>query len=359
MKMTFRWYGAGYDPIPLQYIKQIPGTSGIMGVLSGKAAGEVWEKSEIKELMDDVHAAGLECEVIESVNVHEDIKLGLPTRDEYIKNYCTTLENLAEFGVKVVIYNFMPVFDWLRTELAHVNEDGSTCLYYNHAEIEGMSPRDIVERTAEDSGGLTLPGWEPERLAHLDEVMQRYAGVTADDMRANYKYFLEGIIPTCERVGIRMAVHPDDPAWDLFDLPRICNKRDDLDKIVRLVDSPANALCVCSGSLGSNPDNDVPAIFREFGERGKIAAAHVRNVKYLGYKHFQEAPHPSDTGDLDMFAIMEAIYDTCPDVYVRPDHGRMIWGETGRPGYPLYDRALGITYLIGLWEALQKMKGNR
>ena len=356
MKMTFRWYGSGYDPIPLQYIKQIPGVSGIMGVLSGKAAGEVWTKEEIGELMDEVHAAGLECEVIESVNVHEDIKLGLDTRDEYIKNYCTTLENIAAHGVKVVIYNFMPVFDWLRTELAHENEDGSTCLYYDHAEVEGMTPREIVERTAQDSAGLTLPGWEPERLERLDEVMALYEGVTKEDMRANYRYFLEGIIPTCERVGIRMAVHPDDPAWDLFGLPRICNKRDDLDAIVKMVDSPANALCVCSGSLGSNPDNDVPAIFREFGERGRIAAAHVRNVKYLGEKHFQEAPHPSETGDLDMHAIMEAIYETCPDVYIRPDHGRMIWGEEGRPGYPLYDRALGITYLLGLWEALSKRK---
>lgn len=127
MKMTFRWYGAGFDPIPLQYIKQIPGVTGIMGTLSYKQAGENWEKEEIKELIDDVHAAGLECEIIESVNVHEDIKLGLDTRDEYIENYKTTLENLAEFGVKVVVYNFMPVFDWLRTDLFHEDpRDGST-----------------------------------------------------------------------------------------------------------------------------------------------------------------------------------------------------------------------------------------
>ncbi|MCL3778276.1 MULTISPECIES: mannonate dehydratase [unclassified Actinomyces] len=358
MNMTFRWYGEGFDPIPLQHIKQIPGMTGIMGVLSDKAAGEVWGAEEIGALVSQVNAAGLDCEVIESVNVHEDIKMGLPTRDEYIRSYCTTLENLAEHGIKVVIYNFMPVFDWLRTELAHVNEDGSTCLYYDHAEVEGMTPREIVERTARDSNGLTLPGWEPERLGHLDEVMERYQGITREQMRDNYRYFLEGIIPTCERVGIRMAVHPDDPAWDLFGLPRICNTRDDLDRIVRMVDSEANSLCVCSGSLGSNPDNDVPAIFREFGERGRIAAAHVRNVKYLGDKHFQEAPHVSATGDLDMAAIIEAIHDTCPDVYVRPDHGRMIWGETGRPGYPLYDRALGATYLTGLFEATAKLKAR-
>lgn len=231
MKMTFRWYGEGFDPIPLQYIKQIPEMTGIMGTLSGKQAGEVWEDQEIKDMIAPVHAAGLECEVIESVNVHEDIKMGLATRDEYIANYNTTLENLANNGVKVVVYNFMPVFDWLRTELAHVTDDGSNCLYYDHAEVEGMSPRDIVERTAKDSGGLTLPGWEPERLERLDEVMALYQDIDHEAMRANYRYFLEGIIPTAEKVGIKMACHPDDPAWDLFGLPRIHRNRDDMDKI--------------------------------------------------------------------------------------------------------------------------------
>ncbi|MFC5370430.1 mannonate dehydratase [Arcanobacterium bovis] len=356
MKMTFRWYGEGYDPIPLQYIKQIPEMTGIMGVLSGKQAGEVWEEAEIGELIGGVNDAGLECEVIESVNVHEDIKLGLSTRDEYIENYNKSLENLAKFGVKVVVYNFMPVFDWLRTELAHVTDDGSNCLYYDHAQIEGMTPRDIVEITAKESGGLTLPGWEPERLERLDEVMRLYEDVDHNKMRDNYRYFLEGIIPTAEKVGIKMACHPDDPAWDLFGLPRIYRNRDDMDKIANLYDSQYNGFCICSGSLGSNPDNDVPAIFREFGERGLMNAAHVRNVKYLGPKKFHEAPHPSSTGDLDMFAIMEAIYDTNPDVHIRPDHGRMIWGETGRPGYPLYDRALGAVYLNGLWESIHKMK---
>lgn len=354
MKMTFRWYGEGYDPIPLRYIKQIPEMTGIMGTLNGKAAGEVWEEHEIREMIDGVHAAGLECEVIESVNVHEDIKLGLPTRDKYIDAYNKCLENLAKCGVKVVIYNFMPVFDWLRTELAHVTEDGSNCLYYDHAQIEGMTPRDIVELTAKESGGLTLPGWEPERLAHLDTVMEKYQEVDHDKMRANYRYFLEGIIPTAEKVGIKMACHPDDPAWDLFGLPRIYRNRDDMDKIAGLYDSNFNGFCICAGSLGSNPDNDVPAIFREFGKRGLMNAAHVRNVKYLGSKKFHEAPHPSSTGSLDMYAIMEAIYETNPDVYIRPDHGRMIWGETGRPGYPLYDRALGAVYLGGLWEAIVK-----
>lgn len=245
MKMTFRWYGAGFDPIPLQYIKQIPGVTGIMGTLSYKQAGENWEKEEIKELIDAVHAAGLECEIIESVNVHEDIKLGLDTRDEYIENYKTTLENLAEFGVKVVVYNFMPVFDWLRTDLFHEDpRDGSTSLYYDHDKIQGMTPQDIVNNTEEDSGGLTLPGWEPERLARLDEVMALYQGMTGDKLRENWKYFLEAIMPTCERVGIKMACHPDDPAWDLFGIPRVYKNMDDIVKILDLHESKNHGLCV-------------------------------------------------------------------------------------------------------------------
>ncbi len=353
MKMTFRWYGSANDPIPLQYIRQIPGTSGIMAAMDEFPAGEVWPLEHIQKYVEEVHGAGLQCEVIESVNVHEDIKLGLPTRDALITNYCTTLENLAQCGIKVVIYNFMPVFDWLRTDLAHVNSDGSTCLYYDDAKLRDMTPQDIVKATL-DNATFRLPGWEPERMAQLDEVMGQYRSIDTDQMRENYAYFLRGIIPTCERVGIRMAVHPDDPAWPLFGLPRICHSMEDLDAIVSMVDSPANSLCVCSGSLGSDPANDVPAIFTRFGEKGRVAAAHVRNVRWLGERHFQEAAHWSSDGSLDMYAIMKAIHDHCPDVYIRPDHGRMIWGETGRPGYPLYDRALGITYLNGLWEAIEK-----
>ncbi|MEA5135851.1 MAG: mannonate dehydratase [Candidatus Fimivivens sp.] len=356
MKMTFRWFGSKSDRITLSQIKQIPGTSGLMGVLDYKAAGEVWTEEEIKSYVDEVHAAGLECEVIESVNVHEDIKMGLPTRDKYIENYCITIRNLAKYGVKVIVYNFMPVFDWLRTDLAHpIVEDGSNSLYFDERELGSMTPIEIVRRTAANSNGFTLPGWEPERLAELETTLMRYEGITQDMLRENYKYFLDGIIPTCEACGIVMACHPDDPAWPIFGLPRIAHSQADFDKIVALHDSPCNTVCLCTGSLGSNPENDIPAVIRHFGEMGRIGCMHVRNVKYLGHHHFREASHLSSDGDLDMFEIMKAIYDTCPNTYVRPDHGRMIWDETGRPGYGLYDRALGITYLNGLWEAIDKM----
>ena len=356
MKMTFRWYGKDSDNITLKQIRQIPGMSGVMGVLDYKAAGEVWEEEEIKEYVDGIHAAGLECEVIESVNVHEDIKMGLPTRDKYIENYCKSIRNLAKYGVKVIVYNFMPVFDWLRTDLAReIPEDGSNSLYFDEAELGDMTPVDLVKNTIENCNGFTLPGWEADRLADLERVLAIYKNITPDDLRANYKYFLDGIIPTCEECGVKMAVHPDDPAWPIFGLPRISHCQEDFAKIVKLHDSPCNTLCLCTGSLGSNPENDIPAIIRHFGEMNHIGCLHVRNVKHLGVRKFREAPHLSETGDLDLFEIMKAVYDTCPDAYIRPDHGRMIWDEVGRPGYGLYDRALGATYINGLWEAICKM----
>ena len=356
MKMTFRWYGSDSDSITLKQIRQIPGMSGLMGVLDYKAAGELWTEEEIKAYVDEVHAAGLECEVIESVNVHEDIKMGLPTRDKYIENYITTIRNLAKYGIKVIVYNFMPVFDWLRTDLAReIPEDGSNSLYFDEKELGDMTPVDLVRNTIDNCNGFTLPGWEPERLAELETTLEHYKNITPDMLRENYKYFLDAIIPVCEEVGIRMAVHPDDPAWPIFGLPRISHSQEDFDKIVALHDSPANALCLCTGSLGSNPENDIPNIIRHFGEKDRIACLHVRNVKYLGHRKFREAAHLSSEGDLDLFEIMKAIYDTCPDTYIRPDHGRMIWDEVGRPGYGLYDRALGAVYLNGLWEAINKM----
>lgn len=357
MKLTFRWYGEGRDSVTLQNIRQIPGCTGLMGLLDDKAAGEVWPEEEIKAYIDHVHEAGLECEVIESVNVHEDIKLGLPTRDQYIENYITSIRNLAKYGVKVIVYNFMPVLDWLRTDLVRViPEDGSNSLYYDEQELGSMTPVEIVKRTAENSNGFSLPGWEPERLADLERVMELYRSVDEDALLKNYQYFLEAIIPVCEEVGIRMACHPDDPGWKIFGLPRIAHDQEGFDKIIALKDSPANTVCLCTGSLGSNVKNDIPAIIRHFGSMDRIGCLHVRNIKHLGAdRRFRESAHLSSEGDLDMFEIMKAVYDTCPDTYIRPDHGRMIWDEVGRPGYGLYDRALGLTYLNGLWEAICKM----
>ncbi|MDR2940307.1 MAG: mannonate dehydratase [Clostridiales bacterium] len=355
MKMTFRWFGPKSDTVSLSQIKQIPAMTGLMGFLDYKAAGEVWPLEEIGAYINEAAASGLECEVIESVNVHEDIKMGLDTRDGYIANYIATIRNLAKYGVKVIVYNFMPVFDWLRTDLAReIPEDGSNSLYFDEKDLGAMGPIDIVKKTAEGSKGFSLPGWEPERLKELESTLKRYENISADKLRENLKYFLDAVTPVCEEVGAVMACHPDDPGWPIFNLPRIAHDLDGLKKIVGLNSSKANSLCLCTGSLGSNTENDIPAIIRHFGTQGRIACMHIRNVKHLGYRHFRESSHLSKDGDLDMYAIVKAVYDTCPDIYVRPDHGRMIWGESARPGYGLYDRALGACYLNGLWEAIER-----
>ena len=169
-----------------------------------------------------------------------------------------------------------------------------------------------------------------------------------------FKYFLDGIIPTCEEVGVKMACHPDDPAWPVFGLPRITHSQADYDIMVKLHDSPANTLCLCTGSLGSNPDNDIPAIIRHFGEMDRIGAMHVRNVKILDDGSFEESAHFSACGSLDIPRIMKILHDNGFTGYVRPDHGRNIWDEGGKPGYGLYDRALGAAYINGLFEMSAK-----
>lgn len=356
MKMTFRWFGEGYDSISLEKIRQIPGKPGIVSAIYDVPVGEVWPVEKIKKLKDTVENAGLELEVIESVNVHEDIKLGLPSRDRYIENYMQTLRNLAKFGIKVVCYNFMPVFDWTRSDLAKVLPDGSTALSYEEKKVQKVDPDKIVEEVEANSNGFELPGWEPERLKTLKVLFEQYKNVDEEKLLENLGYFLRAIIPVAEEVDIKMAIHPDDPPWSIFGLPRIVKSKETLEKIMNLVDSPYNGITLCSGSLGANPDNDIPALIRYFGAKGRIHFGHVRNIKIHSPRNFDETSHLSSDGSLDMFEIMKAYHDINFLGYIRPDHGRMIWGEVGRPGYGLYDRALGIAYLNGLWEAIDKMK---
>lgn len=352
MKMTFRWYGSDSDPIPLAYIRQIPGVSGIMGLIDSYLPGDVWQDDRVEAYVAEVHAAGLEVEVIESVKVHEAIKQGRADRDYYIENYQATIRNLARHGIKVIVYDFMPVFDWVRTDLAFENEDGSTTMFYDGLDLQNIKPQALLERMRSGSGGFTLAGWEPSRMTELDVLISQYEAIDEEQLFLNLKYFLDAIMPTCEAAGLKMALHPDDPAWPIFGIPRIAHRREQFDRIVALNDSASHCLCLCSGSLGSNPELDIPGIFRHFGESGRLVVAHVRNVKHLGHLKFTEASHLSRDGSLDMVEIMRAISETAPDVYIRPDHGRMIWGERGRPGYGLYDRALGIMYLNGIWDTL-------
>jgi mannonate dehydratase len=352
MKMTFRWYGEKDDSITLQQIKQIPGMDGVVGALYDIPVGEVWPLEEIQAQADAARAAGLSYETVESINVHEDIKLGLPSRDRYIENYIASLKNVAKAGVRVVCYNFMPIFDWTRTDLAKPLYDGSTALAFDYHVIAGKSPEQMAREILDHSNGYVLPGWEPERLGELSRLFKAYEGMGEEDLRANLGYFLKAIIPTCEELGIRMTIHPDDPPRSVFGLPRIVKNEWDLDKIVALVDSPSNSLCICTGSLGSNRDNDIPKIIRKFGKKDRIGFMHVRNIQVHEPWVFNEVAHKSKFGSLDMYDIMRALWEVGFDGPIRPDHGRMIWNEKGRPGYGLYDRALGANYLCGLWDAI-------
>lgn len=351
MEMTFRWYGEGNDSVTLDQIKQIPGVKGIVWALHNKQAGEVWEKDEIAKVKKQLDKYGFDMDVVESVNVHDDIKIGAPTRDIYIENYKKTLRNLKDFGVKVVCYNFMPVFDWTRTDLFHPLGDGSTALYYEKNKIID-DPMAMAEYIIKESGSYTMPGWEPERLAGLKELFEAYKPVTKEILWENLKYFLEALMPTCHECDIKLAIHPDDPPWDIFGLPRLLVDDDSIHKLLTMVDDPYNALTLCSGSLSANPKNNVAEIVRKYCDR--IAFAHVRNVKHFDNGDFSEASHRDCDGDTGILDIMKAYHDCGFDGYMRPDHGRHIWNEKCRPGYGLYDRALGIMYLLGIWDSLEK-----
>jgi mannonate dehydratase len=356
--MTWRWYGEGNDQIKLSDIKQIPGVEGIVWALHDKMPGEVWQPEEIAEVKKQLDEYGFNMDVVESVNVHDDIKIGLPTRDQYIENYKQTLRNLAPFGVKVVTYNFMPIFDWTRTDLFHPVGDGSTALFYEKAKIQ-QDYKEMAKYILENLHGLTFPGWEPERMAKLDELFEAYKPVTKEKLWENLKYFLEAIMPTCHETGIKMAIHMDDPPWDIFGIPRLLVDKEAILHFLKMVDDPYNCLCLCSGSLGANPKNNVADIIRSCCDR--IAFAHIRNVKHFPNGDFSEASHRDCDGDTGILEIMRAYHDCGFDGYIRPDHGRQLWTEgpgTCRPGYGLYDRALGIMYMLGCWDMLEREAGK-
>ena len=345
MKMTFRWYGKD-DPVTLEKIRQIPGVTGIVSAIYDIPVGEVWDYERIAELKSTVESAGLELSVIESVPVHEDIKMGCGERDRYIDNYCKTLENLAKAGIDCVCYNFMPVFDWTRSDLSFALPDGSTALAYDNETALKMDPV---------KGELSLPGWDSSYTKDdMKKLLEQYRHISEEDLWANLKYFLDRVIKTAEEVKIKMAIHPDDPPWGIFGLPRIITGKKNIERFLKLYVSPYNGLTLCSGSLGASPDNDKIDMVHSFADR--IHFAHIRNIKITGERCFEEEGHKTDCGSLDIYGIVKAYYDEGFDGYIRPDHGRMIWGEKGRPGYGLYDRALGAAYINGLWEACERSK---
>ncbi|GAF18265.1 LOW QUALITY PROTEIN: mannonate dehydratase [Bacillus sp. JCM 19046] len=341
MRMTFRWYGEGNDSVTLEQIKQIPGVEGLVWALHHRLAGEVWTEEEVMEVKAQADKHGFHLDVVESINVHEDIKLGLPTRDQYIENYKESLRQVAKVGAKVVCFNFMPVFDWTRTDLYKEMEDGSTALFYEKAKVEQMDPFDLIKQTT--TSGYTMPGWEPERLKTIEASLKAYETVTEEDVWENLGYFLNEVLPVAEAEGIKMAIHPDDPPWPVFNLPRIITSEKAIERYLSLSDSPAHCLTLCSGSLGANPNNDVPAIIRRFHDR--IAFATIRNVKIYENGDFIESSHRTQDGSVRIDDVVKAYHENGFTGYARPDHGRHIWNEECRPGYGLYDRALGIMHL--------------
>ena len=345
MKMTFRHYGPG-DPVTLEQISQIPTVKSIVSAVYDVPAGGVWSRESIARIRDDAATHNLAFEVVESVPVPEDIKLGNEKAPALIENYCENIRRLGEAGVKCVCYNFMPVFDWLRSELKRPAADGSNSLAYDEQTVLAMDPA---------AGGLSLPGWDESYTKEgLRALLKQYEAVTEEKLWRNLQTFLEAVIPVAHGVGIRMAIHPDDPPWGIFGLPRIITNEENLARFLKLVDMPENGLTFCTGSLGADPNNDLIRMIHRFGDR--IAFAHIRNIKFTGEKQFHEVAPPTACGSLDICGIVRALHEEKFDGYIRPDHGRMIWGEDGRPGYGLYDRALGAMYLSGLWEAFENQK---
>ena len=352
MEMTFRWYGTGHDTVTLKQIKQIRYVTGVITMLYDKMPGELWTQEEIHALKKEVEDAGLHIAGIESVNVSDAIKTGAPERDKDIETYIQTLENLGKEDIHLVCYNFMPVFDWTRTELARKREDGSTVLAYTQKAIDALDPTKMFESINGDMNGTVMPGWEPERMAHVKELFATYQDIDNEKLFANLVYFLKAIMPVCDKYNINMAIHPDDPAWSVFGLPRIIINKQNILRLMKAVDNPHNGVTFCSGSYGTNLENDLPDMIRSL--KGRIHFAHVRNLKFNSPSDFEEAAHLSEDGTFDMFEIVRALHDIGFDGPIRPDHGRMIWDEVAMPGYGLYDRALGAAYICGLWEAIDK-----
>lgn len=350
--MTFRWY-AQRDSIPLSYIRQIPGMRGIVAALYDPPPGRAWGVPALASLRGRAEEAGLEFRVVESIPVSESIKLGDGNRDRDVDAWIRSLEAVAAAlgppskptgseSQPVVTYNFMPVFDWTRSNLAKLLPDGSTALAYDAEEVSRMDPLE---------GDLDLPGWLA-RYSREDiyKLLIAYRETPPETVYANLVSFLRDVCPEAERLGVRLAIHPDDPPWPIFGIPRVMTGASALRRLFSDVPSPANGLCLCTGSFGADPANDLPAMAAEFA--GRVAFAHLRNVRITGMNSFEECAHWKGAGSIDLPAVVKALADGGFDGPVRPDHGRMVWDETGKPGYGMYDRAMGATYLLGLMDGL-------
>lgn len=341
MKMAFRWFGEA-DTVSLQKIRQIPVVSSIVGTIESKSADDVWTLNDFQKLKSVVQGYGLSLDVIESIPVAEAIKQGKAERDRLIDIFCESIRNMGRAKIPVLCYNFMPAFDWMRTNLKLQLPDGSFATEYNHQAMLAYDLSKGLEARVAWARGFSAD--------ELKAVFEDYAAIDEEALFKNLAYFLNCVIPVAQEAGVYLALHPDDPPWSIFGLPRIVRDAPTIQRILDVVDSPHNGITFCTGSLGTNPDNDLCAMIHQFAKR--IHFAHLRNIEIFGEKNFREVAHSAEEGNVRMPEIIKALVDIDFQGIIRPDHGRMIWGEEARIGYGLYDRALAAMYLYGLWEAL-------
>lgn len=387
---SWRWYGP-LDRISLPEIAQT-GAAGIVTALHEIPYGEVWPRETIAARRAEIAAAGFDWVAVESLPVHENVKRGEGDLSSLFANYRQSLANLAAEGLRTICYNFMPLLDWTRTDLAHPLPRGGTCLRFSAPRMaafeihmleregaeadyapEALAAAEAWARasTAEDRATLLrsimagLPGaYARYDVAGLREALAAWRGVDREALRASYRRFLQEVVPAAEELGMRLCVHPDDPPRNILGLPRIVSSAEDVDWVLNAVDAPANGVTLCSGSLGANPANDVPAIARAVAPR--IHFAHLRNVRKDPDGSFEEADHLG--GDTDMVALVAALIaeegrrraEGREDAAIpfRPDHGHDLLGDADRaahPGYPLIGRMRGLAELRGVAQAVTRL----